>query len=152
MPPKLPPKVYQIAMKTHKLSIMATVSPATTIASLKEEALSALVSDVNQVPDVPKVTTVDDFELCRAIKDKGKLTGDYEILDVSKQVKESKLSSWEALFIQFRDPSSGNLLPVTFTLPDFLDEDEEMPLSQYSEADYPMPSTSKGKRKADPDD
>lgn len=97
-------------MKTHKLSIMVTVSPATTIASLKEEALSALLSDVNQVPDVPKVTTEADFELSRGIKDKGKMTGEYELLDTSKQVKDSKLSGWETLFIQFRDPSSGKHL------------------------------------------
>lgn len=63
---------------------MITVPPSTTVAELKEEALSALTSDVNQVEDVPKISSEDDFEICRAIKDKGKITGGYEIMDVGK--------------------------------------------------------------------
>lgn len=84
---------------------MITVPPSTTIAEIKEEALSALVSDVNQVENVPKVTSGDDFEICRAAKDKGKPTGEYELLDVTRQVRDYGLGSWDTLYLQFRDPS-----------------------------------------------
>jgi hypothetical protein len=106
-PPRLQPKIYQLLFKTHKLTIFLTAPPSTTIASLKDEALSALVSDINQVENVPNVTTGDEFEICRGIKDKGKLTGEYEVLDTTKQIKDSSLANWEVLFLQFRDASSG---------------------------------------------
>ena len=56
---------------------------------------------------MPNVTTGDEFEICRGIKDKGKLTGEYEVLDTTKQIKDSSLANWEVLFLQFRDASSG---------------------------------------------
>ncbi|KAF9462000.1 hypothetical protein BDZ94DRAFT_759086 [Collybia nuda] len=126
---------------------MITVPPSATLAEIKEEALSALISDVNQVEDVPKVTSGDDFEICRAAKDKGKPTGEFEALDLTRQVRDYGLSGWDTLYLQFRD-SSGDLLPVTFSQPTIEDEDEEPPI----EEDFPMSSTSKGKRKAQFDD
>lgn len=97
--------MYQLLLKTHKLTIFVTASPTKTIASLKDEALSALVSDINQAEHVPKITQEGEFEICRAIKERGKSTGEYEILDPSKQVKELGISGWEHLYFQFRDPS-----------------------------------------------
>ena len=76
-----------------------------TIASLKHEAYTALTSDVNQVDDVPLVTSKDDFEICKARKDRPKRTArEYDVLDESMLVR-SCLSNWEILFIQFRDES-----------------------------------------------
>jgi len=148
MPPKAPPKTYQILVKTHKLTILLTTSPTATVASLKAEALSALRSDVNQVEGVPKVTDEGDFEISRAIKERGKHTVEYEVLDESRKIKDALTKGWEVLFLQFRD-SSGNLLPVDVTQPSLLDEEEEPPRTR------PMPvpslgetSTNKGKRKA----
>ncbi|THU91912.1 hypothetical protein K435DRAFT_726718 [Dendrothele bispora CBS 962.96] len=160
MPPKPQPKVYQILLRTHKLTIFFTLPPATTIASLKEEALSALTSDVNQVEDVPKVSSVDEFEICR--KDKAAA---YELLDDEKELKECKVSNWEILYLQFKDESGKfplciptplslcpllecNLLPIDVTEPS-IDDDEDLqsavpPPSEYSESE-----TRKGKRKAD---
>ncbi|KNZ76433.1 hypothetical protein J132_10408 [Termitomyces sp. J132] len=127
-------------MRSHKLSILVTVPPSTTIAEMKQEALSALISPINEVDDVPKVESDNDFELCKESKVKGRPT-EYEVLGVSKELKECGLASYDTLYIQFRD-SSGELLPVVVQTPS-IDDDGEDP----SEADFGGPSTSKGKRK-----
>ncbi|KAG6861981.1 hypothetical protein C0995_009165 [Termitomyces sp. Mi166 len=110
---------------------------------MKREALSALIAPVNEVDDVPKVESENEFELCKESRDKGRPTGEYEVLDVSKQLKECGLASYDTLYMQFRD-SSGELLPVIVQTPS-IDDDGEDP----SEADFGGPSTSKGKRKRD---
>lgn len=107
-PPRSIPKVYQLLVKTHKLTIFHTVLPPTSVASIKADTLSALASDVNQADDVPQVSSVDDFELCRAVKDaKGNLTGEYLALDSSKQIKDFGLGGWDHLYIRFKDPDTG---------------------------------------------
>ena len=88
-----------------------------TIADLKEEALSALTSDVVANPhvevdiglpevdpqwEVPQVTSVDDFELCKAVKERGRPTGQYEPLSPDATVKQS-VPNWESLYIQFKN-------------------------------------------------
>lgn len=93
----------------------------TTIADLKTEALSALQADVlrskaaghdEDMPmddpdadedwEIPSVKSTDDFELSRALKDRGRMTGQYEVLSVMETVKQN-LVNWETVFIQFRD-------------------------------------------------
>ncbi|KAI0092168.1 hypothetical protein BDY19DRAFT_990902 [Irpex rosettiformis] len=89
---------------------------------------------------VPTVNSTDDFELSRAVKDRGRPTGEYDVLSNTDTVKQS-LVNWETLFVQFRD-EHGDLLPVKVALPSITDvEEEEL-----------APSTSKGKRKAEPED
>ncbi|KAJ7865680.1 hypothetical protein B0H13DRAFT_2067441 [Mycena leptocephala] len=110
MPPRLgtTSKVLQILIKTHKLTVLTTAAPTTTVAQLKADVLSALASDVNQVEDVPRVASARDFELCKAVKDRGKLTGEYTLLDEHKvSLRDAGVANWEALFVQFRDPDSG---------------------------------------------
>ena len=91
-------------LKTDKLTILITTPPNTTIASLKSEALSALQADVNQTGDIPAVSSDGDFELCRAVKSKGVPNPQYEVLEDTQTVKGS-LTSWENVFLQFRDSS-----------------------------------------------
>ena len=92
----------------------------TTISELKAEALNALKSDVlssdhdgdiNMLsgalppdPDwiVPTVESIEDFELARAVKERGRPTGQYETLQ-GKDVVKQTVTNWESLFIQFRD-------------------------------------------------
>jgi hypothetical protein len=62
---------------------------------------------VNQVEDVPQVRAVDDFEICRRDK-----TGKYEMLDEGKELKESRVSNWEVLYIQFKDESGELLISI----------------------------------------
>jgi hypothetical protein len=57
---------------------------------------------------VPRVSSLEDFELCRAIKEKGKMTGEFHAIKANDvELKLSGLSGWEVLFVQFRDKKSG---------------------------------------------
>lgn len=95
--------------------VHAACSPTMKISDLKEETLPALKADVAQdaldvlAMDPPKldVLTVEDFELCRGVKEKGKLTGAFEALHPSKSLINCGITGWETLFLQFRDRESG---------------------------------------------
>lgn len=93
---------------------MVTTPQEQAISQLKEEVLSALTalySRGNRVPQVPAAKAVDDFELCRAVKEKGKPTGEYELLDhVSGRVKDH-LVNWDSVYIRFRDESGTSSTP-----------------------------------------
>lgn len=52
---------------------------------------------------------LDGFELCRAIKEKGRVTGRYETLKGSATVKESVVN-WEHVFVQFRDENGESII------------------------------------------
>ncbi|KII94601.1 hypothetical protein PLICRDRAFT_33403 [Plicaturopsis crispa FD-325 SS-3] len=130
MPPRAPPKIYQLLLKTHKLTILISAPQSTTVAALKAEALDALQahaasirarqeSGVPEEPDdeaVPQVADVDAFELCKGVREKGKGTFHYEVLDASQTVK-SGLSNWEHVFIQFKDDVGECFRPVSHCLP-----------------------------------
>ena len=87
---------------------MITAPQEEAISKLKEEVLSALTAlylHGDRVPQVPTVKTVDDFELCRAVKEKGKPTGDYELLDHASGRVKDHLANWDSVYIRFRDES-----------------------------------------------
>lgn len=99
--------MFCLSVRTHKLSIAITAPNEEAILKLKEEVLSALTAlylHGDRVPQVPAVKTVDDFELCRAVREKGKPTGGYELLDPSDKVKDH-LVNWDSVYIRFRDES-----------------------------------------------
>ncbi|KAI0751101.1 hypothetical protein C8Q80DRAFT_1155534 [Daedaleopsis nitida] len=154
MAPRVQPKVFILLLKTHKLTVLTTVSSTATVNDLKGEALEALQSSVLQAPSshaefamdedsdpsewvVPKVSSMDEFELARAVKDKGRPTGLYEKLDRTAQLK-NVVTNWDSVFIQFRDPNGG-LFPVKVSIPPIFAEEEEDPASS---------AARKGKRKA----
>ena len=95
--------------------MLSGLAPGTTIADMKSEVLSALTADVASdaldfmAMDPPQISveSADDFELCRAIKERGKPTGAHEILEPFKLLKDCGLSGWEAIFLQIRDRNSG---------------------------------------------
>ena len=95
--------------------MLSGLAPGTTIADMKSEVLSALKADVaSDALDVmamesPQISveSEDDFELCRTIKERGKPTGAFGVLEPSKLLKDSGLGGWEAIFLQIRDRSSG---------------------------------------------
>ncbi|KAI0722341.1 hypothetical protein C8T65DRAFT_136964 [Cerioporus squamosus] len=152
MPPRAPPKVFILLLKTHKLTVLITAPSTSTVEDVKTEALDALTSSVLAAPnphaeyamdedpsewEVPKVSSKGDFELAKAVKEKQRPTGRYETLDTKAQLK-NVLANWDPVFIQFKG-SDGGLLPVKVSLPSVNDEEEE-----------PSPSAaSKGKRKAE---
>ena len=53
---------------------------------------------------IPRVETTEDFELAKAVKEKGRPTGRYETLVGSSQLKKV-LVNWDSVFVQFRDPN-----------------------------------------------
>jgi hypothetical protein len=143
---------------------MVTTPQEEAISKLKEEVLSALTAlylHGDRVPQVPTAKTVDDFELCRTVKEKGKPTGDYELLDHASGRVKDHLANWDSVYIRFRDESGtpstsclplstttnlsertfceGDLQPVEVEVPILVEEDEEEPA--------PIASSSKGKRK-----
>ena len=95
--------------------MLSGLAPGTTIAEMKSDVLSALKADVSldaldfMAMDPPQISveSEDDFELCRAIKERGQPTGVFEILEPSKLLKDNGLTGWEAIFLQMRDRSSG---------------------------------------------
>ena len=95
--------------------MLSGLDPGTSIADMKSEVFSALQADVSldaldfMAMEPPQISVIksDDFELCRALKERGKPTGVFEVLDPSKLLKDSGLSGWDTIFIQFRDGSSG---------------------------------------------
>jgi len=95
--------------------MLSGLPPTTTIGKLKTETLSALKSDVApealdfmaMEPPEFNVETEQDFELCRAVKERGKPTGGFEVLDASITIRDAGLPGWEALFLQFRDTETG---------------------------------------------
>lgn len=91
----------------------------TTIGDFKWEVLSGLQTEVEKatsdiqtglIPDLdpegewtlPTVESTDDFELSRALRDRGRPTGQYEVLSNTDTIKQS-VPNWETLFIQFKD-------------------------------------------------
>jgi len=93
---------------------MVTTPQEEAIAKLKEEVLSALTAlylHADRVPQVPTVKTVDDFELCRAVKEKGKPTGNYELLDHESGRVKDHLVNWDSVYIRFRDGSGTPPMP-----------------------------------------
>ncbi|THH08813.1 hypothetical protein EW145_g2449 [Phellinidium pouzarii] len=142
MPPKILYKTLPILLKSRRLTVLLEAAPSKTIADLKQEALSALTSsvvNVNGELDVPEVHSIDDFEICREVKERRIPTGKFETLGGSILVKDTAVA-YETLIIRFRE--NGRLMPAEYTAPPILaDEDEP----------EPELSTSKGKRKALPE-
>ncbi|KAJ7209828.1 hypothetical protein B0H12DRAFT_993745, partial [Mycena haematopus] len=101
-PPRRNAEIYQVLIKTHMLTILTTVAPTISAATLKAEVLSALTDDINTLEDVPRPKNVRDFELCKAVKDRGKLTGEYHLLDdLELSLRDAGVANWEQLFVQF---------------------------------------------------
>ncbi|KAH8118732.1 hypothetical protein DFH11DRAFT_1568945 [Phellopilus nigrolimitatus] len=142
MPPRTPYKTLPILLKAHKLTIFLEAPPTKTVAVLKEDALSALTSKVinnNNESDVPEIEGVEDFEICREIKERNRVpTGKFEVLDGKELVKNVAVA-YESLFVRFRE--NGKLRPVEVTLPPTQADDDDP---------VPEPSSSKGKGKGLP--
>lgn len=182
------PKVFQVLLKTHKLTIVLSVESGATISAVKEAALGALTSSVlieheareaelravspstisgaeatkpkgkgkataimdedidlddadaelslgadalpadMRVPDdagdeqrIPPISKLEDFELAKGFRDThknkpipGVLPTHFEVLKEGATVK-TVLNNWETIYLQFREQSSGILMPVSVT-------------------------------------
>ncbi|KAA1466613.1 hypothetical protein DENSPDRAFT_831474 [Dentipellis sp. KUC8613] len=149
MPPRAPPKIFQILVKTHKVTVFLSLPNTTPIATVKDETLSALSADVAQGLDFPSVSSTDDFVISKEVKENKRPTGKYQQLDDDQLLKDVA-SNWEVLFVQFKDPS-GSILPVTVSIPSLTDDGEEEPEADNGmDVDVPTETDRKGKRKAPP--
>lgn len=98
--------------------MISSLAPPSRISEVKAETLSALQADVAEDALDPRaieppelhIETVDDFELCRAVRNKGQFTGEFQVLDPTKMLLELGLGAWEALFLQPRDKNTGKHL------------------------------------------
>jgi len=100
---------------------------------VKEQALSAIRQFQLADPDfeadepekMPILTSTDQFELCKRVRNGRKFTGEYTALKDRESVKTAVLN-WEAILIRFKD-ENGELRPVRVAFPPLLpDEDEDM--------------------------
>ncbi|KAI0677237.1 hypothetical protein C8Q78DRAFT_77573 [Trametes maxima] len=118
MPPRIQPKTFILLLKTHKLTVLLTLPSTSTVADVKVEALTALQSSVLDNPEpnpqlmddddmewkVPKVSSLEDFELARTARSSGRPAGQYEKLELNAQLK-TVVANWDPIFVQFKDPN-----------------------------------------------
>jgi hypothetical protein len=175
----LPPKLYQLLIKSHKTTIFISALPTLSIAQLKSEILSALTSDVNRDTELPTVTSEDGFEISQAVKDRATTTIKHVVVDATgDNIVKGTFTNWEVVFLQFKNESgefidyshfallikmclisstpnitTGELLPVEYVPPE--DDDASMvvdtPNKGKGRAEDPL-SVVTGKRKEHPED
>lgn len=118
-PPRAPPKIFQIRVKTHKLTIFLTLPSATPLSTVKSEILSALsasvAEDVQDLPQLNPPDSTDAFELAREVKTRqgrGIMagTGTYERLEDNSAKLTDVVSNWDALYLMLRDEDGGSPL------------------------------------------
>jgi len=137
--PRGPPKIFQILVKTHKLTVFLSLPNTATFSEVKKEVMDALLDDVAESLKVPKPTNLDEFAIA---VDKGSST--FKTVDDGARLVDT-VRNWDRVYIQFKD-EDGELLPVTVTLPSFEDEEDE---TGAMNIDIPGESEVKrGKRKA----
>ncbi|KAI0276324.1 hypothetical protein BGY98DRAFT_709814 [Russula aff. rugulosa BPL654] len=157
MPPRSYPKIFQVLVKTHKLTIFLALPNGTTISVVKEQVLSAFLDDVFKgIHDVPQISGLDDFVLSREVTERGKDTTSYEVL-TDDQVLKNVVGSWAVFFVQFKD-DSGQIQPVEVTIPSLMDDEDEVSgtgtpgaandLAMDLDETFEESSVRKGKRKA----
>jgi len=124
MPSKSHPNIFQVLVKTHKLTVFIALPNETPISVVKEQVLSAFTDDVFKgIHDVPNVSDLDDFVLSREVVERGHGTSSYDVLTDSQKLKDV-VGNWAVLFVQFKD-DSGKIRPVEVTIPSLADEEED---------------------------
>jgi hypothetical protein len=121
-PPRSHPKIFQVLIKTHKLTVFLALPNGITISVVKEQVLSAFLDDIfKAIHDVPQISGLDDFVLSREVTERGKDTTSYEVL-ADDQVLRNVVDNWAVLFVQFKDDSGARDVPVSdqFTGPSFI--------------------------------
>jgi hypothetical protein len=100
------PKVFQVLVKTNKLTIFLSLPNVTAISVVKEQVLSAFADDVFKgIRGVPSILNVDDFVLSREVMERGRGTS-YDVL-TDDQLLRDVVGDWAVLFIQFKDESGA---------------------------------------------
>lgn len=105
-------------MKTHKTAVLITASPITKIDAFKSQTLEALqaLPDADAPSDYPSITSADDFELCKASRDRSTGTTKYEPAPVSSTIRDVVANSWETLYMQFKDSEGKDAMNYSVIL------------------------------------
>ncbi|KAH9045252.1 hypothetical protein EDB85DRAFT_12115 [Lactarius pseudohatsudake] len=155
MPLRPHPKVFQVLVKTHKLTIFLSLPNVTPISTVKEQVLSAFSDDVFKgIRGVPSILDAEDFVLSREVMERGRATASYEVL-TDDQLLRDVVGDWVVLFIQFKN-ESGEIQPVEVTIPSLAEDDDDVSGMTSAGIDLAMDidetpeesSVRKGKRKA----
>ncbi|KAH8832486.1 hypothetical protein DL96DRAFT_1582309 [Flagelloscypha sp. PMI_526] len=139
-----PPRIHFIQVRTHKLSVVLTLPPTTTIIEVKSEVLDALQSTPGtsalaeqDVEDEITVSSTSDFFLSRTVKQKAEKVQlpslpptieAGELIpaeDEEKTLKELGLLGWEVLLVRFVDARTGEPKLATWSNAPFHEEEEE---------------------------
>jgi hypothetical protein len=121
-PQKSQPKIFQVLVKTHKLTVFLALPNETAISAVKDQVLSAFLDDVyGGIDDVPKISGLDDFVLSREVMKRGMDITSYEVL-TDDQLLKNVVGNWAVLFVQFKDDSGARDVTVSsqFTGPSFI--------------------------------
>jgi hypothetical protein len=98
------PKLFQVLVKTHKLTIFLTLPNVTAISTVKEQVISAFSDDVFKgIRGVPKIRDMDDFVLSREVMERGRGSS-FEVL-TDDQLLRDIVGDWAVLFVQFKNES-----------------------------------------------
>ncbi|KAI0307019.1 hypothetical protein B0F90DRAFT_1684426, partial [Multifurca ochricompacta] len=128
MPLRSYPKIFQVLVKTHKLTVFLALPNETAISVVKEQVLSAFSDDVLRgIHDLPNICSLE-------ISRKG--ISSYEVL-TDDQLLRDVAGNWTILFIQFKD-ASGQIQPVEVIIPSLTDDDEDVSGSQSASVDPVM--------------
>ncbi|KAH9049630.1 hypothetical protein EDB84DRAFT_1452358 [Lactarius hengduanensis] len=155
MPLRPHPKVFQVLVKTHKLTIFLSLPNVTPISTVKEQVLSAFSDDVFKgIRGLPSILDAEDFVLSREVVERGRATASYEVL-TDDQLLRDAVGDWAVLFIQFKN-ESGEIQPVEVTIPSLAEDDDDVSGMTSAGIDLAMDidetpeesSVRKGKRKA----
>jgi hypothetical protein len=124
-PPRSLPKILQVLVKTHKLTVFLALPNETAISAVKEQVLSAFLDDVFKgIHDVPKISGSGAFVLSQEVMERGQDTASYEVL-TDNQLLRDVVGDWAVLFIQFKDDSGARNISLSrlsdrFTGPSYL--------------------------------
>jgi len=96
-----------------------------TLKDVKSDALSALSQYSSVQSDLPGISSIDDFELCRKEVQSAPrgAPAKYTLLE-DGTIKQLGLNNWEILYVRYKD-ASGELLEVDVTEPS-LEEEEDI--------------------------
>lgn len=112
-PPRSLPKILQVLVKTHKLTVFLALPNETAISAVKEQVLSAFLDDVFKgIHDVPKISGSGDFVLSREVMERGQDTASYEVL-TDNQLLRDVVGDWAVLFIQFKDDAGARNISLS---------------------------------------
>jgi hypothetical protein len=116
-PPRKALTSYQIPVKIHKITVMLSLAPSDSISQLKEQVLQAIKQFQESDPEfeseetekIPSLTSTEQFELHKRVRDGKKFTGETTLLGDEENVK-NVIMNWEPIIVRIKEDDGGFLL------------------------------------------